>query len=486
MTRQVKPLETIEPGHLRFYSCGPTVYSYTHIGNFRTFLTADLVIRTAEALGMRVTYVSNITDVGHLTQDDVADAGGEDKMARALQSKEGEAFNNVWELAEYYEDAFREDWARLNLREPQVRPRATQHMREQIVAAGQLIEQGNAYETPSGVYFNVESFPSYGKLSGNTQDNLRKAVREVVLDDNKREQADFALWKKDDKHLMQWYSPFGWGFPGWHLECSVMARKYLGDTLDLHAGGEDLIFPHHECEIAQSESLTGKTFSNHWIHTRFLQVNGEKMSKSLGNFYTVRYLLEKGADPLAIRYALIAGVYTKPLNFTDQSLSDAMGNIERFKRSDAAVTSALEAGCEGEDSIGTALDELYEQALDAMTNDLNTSIALAKALEGTRVILREADLLSLASAESGKRYLDRINDLLGIVRHDRALDCKEIAPVAPKVDEARIESLISDRATAKKEKNFTLADQIRKDLDAEGIELRDTPEGTVWVVKTSL
>jgi cysteinyl-tRNA synthetase len=245
MSRQVKPLELLEPGHLRFYSCGPTVYSYAHIGNFRTFLTADLVIRTAQAIGIRVSYVSNITDVGHLTQDNVADAAGEDKMAKALQSKEGEQFNNVWELAEYYEDAFLEDWARLNLIEPNVRPRATQHMREQIVAAEQLIAQGNAYETPTGVYFNVESFPGYGKLSGNTQDNLRKAVREVVLDDNKREQADFALWKKDDKHLMQWYSPFGWGFPGWHLECSVMARMYLGDTLDLHAGGEDLIFPHH-------------------------------------------------------------------------------------------------------------------------------------------------------------------------------------------------------------------------------------------------
>ncbi len=486
MSRQVKPLETIEPGHLRFYSCGPTVYSYAHIGNFRTFLTADLVIRTAEALGWKVTYVSNITDVGHLTQDDVADAGGEDKMARALQSKEGEKFNNVWELAEYYEDAFLEDWARLNLREPQVRPRATQHMREQIVAAEQLIQDNHAYETPTGVYFSVESFPGYGKLSGNTQDNLRKAVREIVVDDNKREQADFALWKKDDKHLMQWYSPFGWGFPGWHLECSVMARMYLGDTLDLHAGGEDLIFPHHECEIAQSEALTGKTFSNHWIHTRFLQVNGEKMSKNLGNFYTVRSLLEKGADPLAIRYALISGVYTKPLNFTDQSLSDAMGNIERFKRSDAAVTAGLEAKRPGEDAIGSALDELYDQALDSMLNDLNTSVALAKALEGTRVILREAESLSLASAESGKRYLDGINELLGIVRPDHDLLSTPIAANAPKVDEARIEHLITERLAAKKAKDFALADSIRKELDAEGIELRDTPEGTLWVVKSTL
>jgi len=486
MTRQVKPLELAEPGLLRFYSCGPTVYSYAHIGNFRTFLTADLVIRTAEALGWTVKYVSNITDVGHLTQDNLADASGEDKMASALKSKEGEQFNNVWELAEFYEDAFLEDWARLNLREPSVRPRATQHMREQIVAAEQLIKEGYAYETPTGVYFSVDSFKGYGKLSGNTQENLRKAVREVVLDDNKKEQADFALWKKDDKHLMQWYSPFGWGFPGWHLECSVMARMYLGDTLDLHAGGEDLIFPHHECEIAQSEALTGKPFSNHWIHTRFLQVNGEKMSKSTGNYYTVRSLLEKGADPLAIRYALISGIYTKPLNFTDQSLSDAMGNLDRFKRCDAAVEAALENGGEGPDVIGAALGDLYDQALDAMTNDLNTSVALAKALEGTRVILRESESLSKESAKSGKLYLDRINALLGIVRQERDLGCAPIEAAGPKVDEARIQNLIEERTAAKKSKEFARADQIRKDLEAEGIELRDSIEGTSWVLKSAL
>ena len=209
------------------------------------------------------------------------------------------------------------------------------------------------------------------------------------------------------------------------------------------------------------------------------------MSKSLGNYYTVRFLLEKGADPLAIRYALISGVYTKPLNFTDQSLSDAMGNIDRYRRSDAAVAAGLEAARPGDDAIGTLLEELYDQALDAMCNDLNTSVALAKALEGTRVILRESETLSLASAESGKVYLDRINDLLGIVRPERVLADLQTES-APKVDEARIGALIQERIDAKKAKNFALADQIRKDLEAEGIELRDTPEGTVWVLKSTL
>jgi cysteinyl-tRNA synthetase len=480
LTKQVKPLETQEPGHLRFYSCGPTVYSYAHIGNFRSFLTADLVVRTARALGWRVTWVSNITDVGHLTQDDVADAGGEDKMERALKSKEGERFNNVWELAEF--DAYRNDWRRLNLVEPDVRPKATQHVREQILAAEALIENGHAYETPTGVYFNVASFPEYGKLSGNTRDSLRDASREVVLDENKRDQADFAVWKTDDKHLMQWHSPFGWGFPGWHIECSVMARAYLGDTLDLHSGGEDNIFPHHECEIAQSESLTGKPFSNHWVHTRFLQVNGQKMAKSAGNFYTVRGLVdERGIDPLAIRWALISGHFGSPLNFTDQGLSDAAKNVDRMRRADDLARVAVEADKPGEDTLGGLLEGLYEAELDAMASDLNTSIALAKALEGARSIGREGEAMSGASARSAVAFLDRTNALLGIVRpeYDVVVPAKD----EPKVDEASILARIEERAEAKRSKDWGRADAIRKELDEEGILLTDTPQGTVWAVK---
>lgn len=482
LSRQVKALVPLEPGHLTFYSCGPTVYSYAHIGNFRTFLTGDLIVRTAEAIGWRVSYVSNITDVGHLTEDNVADAGGEDKMARALKSKDGQRFNNVYELAEFYEQAFEEDWLALNLRVPTVRPKATQHMREQILAAEDLIRGGRAYETPTGVYFSVESCPTYGKLSGNTQENLLNAVRDVVVDDNKRQQADFALWKKDDKHLMQWYSPFGWGFPGWHLECSVMARAYLGDTIDLHGGGEDLIFPHHECEIAQSESLTGKPFCNHWVHTRFLQVNGEKMAKSAGNYYTVRDLLAKGADPLAIRYALMSGVYTKPLNFTDQSLRDSSKSIERFREADRIAASAA---AEGASPFGDTLDVLYDECLEAMLNDLNTSVALAKALEGARVIQRHAEGLTKSGGEAAKTFLDRVNALLGIVRHEAETAVPVAAPAA-EVDGAEIERLIAARAAAKAAKDFKGADAIRAEIEAKGVEVQDTPTGTTWKVKPRL
>ncbi len=486
MSRQVKPVNLIEPGHLRFYCCGPTVYSYAHIGNFRTFLAADLVVRTAQALGWKVSYVSNITDVGHLTQDDIADASGEDKMARALHSKEGEKFQNVWELAEYYEEAFKSDWKKLNLIEPTVRPKATQHMREQILAAENLVTRDIAYETPTGVYFDVERFPGYGKLSGNTdRGNLKDSSRAaLVTDDNKRQQADFALWKKDDKHLMQWFSPYGWGFPGWHLECSVMARAYLGDTIDLHGGGEDLIFPHHECEIAQSESLTGKPFSNHWFHVRFLQVNGEKMSKSLGNFYTVRMLVEdRKADALALRYALISGVYSKPLNFTDQSLADATGNVDRIRRADGFADAGLEAKKEGPDALGVVLNELYDEMLDAMCNDLNTSVALAKTLEGARAIIREGDEITLASAERAKLFLDRVQALLGIVRNDYGV-ATVVEDAASHVDEQMVLAKIAERAEAKKGRDFARADSIRQELDALGIELRDTPTGTNWVLKS--
>ncbi|MEQ1822189.1 MAG: cysteine--tRNA ligase [Fimbriimonadaceae bacterium] len=479
-TRQVRPLELAEPGHLKFYSCGPTVYNFAHIGNFRTFLTADLVCRTAEALGWRVSYVSNITDVGHLTSDDQED--GEDRMEKGLKSKEGEHFANVWDLAQYYADCFKDDWVRLNLHRPMVWPRATQHMREQIQAAEALIAKGHAYETPTGVYYRVGSFAGYGKLSGNTnREELMTAVRDIVVDDNKEHPADFALWKKDDKHLMQWFSPWGWGFPGWHLECSVMAMAYLGETLDLHAGGEDLIFPHHECEIAQSEALTGKPFSNHWMHSRFLQVDGQKMSKSLGNFFTVRDLVDgKGADPLALRYALISQNYGVPHNFTLDLLRDATQKIERYRQCWAKVNEASGESTADDAVFVDSLTSLYEETLDAMCDNLNMSVALGKALEGTRAILRESTLSS-EMGRAGAEFLTKINALLGFIEHDEEIEAT--ASEIHTVDEAWVEAKIAERHLAKQAKDFAKADAIRKEVDEAGVELRDTPDGTTWRVK---
>lgn len=484
MSKTVKPLVTAVPGKLTFYSCGPTVYNYAHIGNFRTFLTADLVSRTAQALGWEVKYVSNITDVGHLTSDDLgaAEDDGMDRMEKGLKSKEGEQFKNVWELADFYANAFISDWRKLNLNEPFMRPRATHYMREQILAAEDLIDKGFAYETPNAVYYSIGAFKDYGKLSGNRdQENLKVAVREVIVDENKRHPADFALWKKDEKHLMQWFSPWGWGFPGWHLECSVMSRAILGDTIDLHAGGEDLIFPHHECEIAQSEALTGKPFCNHWMHTKFLQVDGEKMSKSKGTFYTVRDLVEgKEIDPLALRLALISGVYRQPLNFTLQNLKDATTNVDRFKLALEKAQTASGTGA----GIAAELDELYEEALGAMLNDLNTPVAIAKALEGARTILREADKLDKADGEAAVQFLTKINDLLGVIWTQ--FEDVETSAAKPNDDEAWLAEQVALRAEAKKSKNFALADQIRVAVDARGYELRDGAEGTTWKKKGSI
>ncbi|MCX7800450.1 MAG: cysteine--tRNA ligase [Fimbriimonadales bacterium] len=485
MTNRIRPVEPVQRGHFRFYSCGPTVYSYAHIGNFRTFLTADLLVRACERLGWKVSYVSNITDVGHLTQDDMADAAGEDKMARALRSKEGERFANIWDLAEHYAEAFKADWTRMNLRKPLVWPKATQHMREQILAIEKLIETGHAYETPTGVYFDVSSFPEYGKLSNNRdQDRLLRAVRNIVTDENKRHPADFALWKKDDKHLMQWFSPWGWGFPGWHIECSVMAMQYLGETIDLHAGGEDLIFPHHECEIAQSESLTGKPFALTWIHTRFLQVDGEKMSKSKGNFYTVRDLVDgERVDPLALRYALITVPYGKPLNFTRQTLRDAGQNVDRFRECARLAEAAKARRAPGSTAVfAESLQRLARELLEAMCDDLNTSVALAKALGGTSVIFKAGDAMTAEDGAAALAFLDEVQALLGIVRPEHE---GVQAPTGPRVDEERIEALIAERAAAKKARDYAKADAIRAQLEKEGIELRDTPDGTHWRVRSA-
>ena len=489
-----RAVETVEPvavapdGRplLRFYSCGPTVYSYAHIGNFRTFLPADLVVRTAEALGWAVRYVSNVTDVGHLTEDDVADAQGEDKMQKALASKEGEAFANVWDLARHYTEALLADWRALGLREPDVRPRATEHVREQIRAVEALVASGHAYETADGVYFHVPSFPAYGQLSGNTDaEALVENSRDTVQDDGKRDPRDFALWKKDQAHLMQWFSPYGWGFPGWHLECSVMAQQYLGETIDLHGGGEDLRFPHHECEIAQAEALSGEPFSRYWVHTRFLQVEGEKMSKSRGNFLTVHDLTaspedggraEWGApvDPLALRLVLLSGHYARPFNFTRKALDDARKNVRRYAE---ALAAAEAATGEGPDVLADALASAGDDMLAAMADDLNTPLALAAAYRGANAVLaasRDAPL-TLASGRSARAFLDRAQALLGIVRSE--------TPAAAPADDglaAEVEALLADRTAARDSKDWPHADALRARLDALGVVVMDTPSGPTW------
>ena len=508
-TEALTPSETTASGEplLRFYSCGPTVYSYAHVGNFRTFLTADLVVRTARALGWGVRYVSNVTDVGHLTDDDVADGSGEDKLARALASKEGERFATVWDLARHYTRALTADWHALGLVEPDVRPRATEHVTEQIDAVQALVESGHAYETADGVYFHVPSFPGYGKLSGNeAADALRDGAsgesRETVQDTAKRDPRDFALWKKDPGHLMQWHAPFhegeagGKGFPGWHLECSVMAQKYLGTTIDLHGGGEDLRFPHHECEIAQAEALTGEPFSRMWIHTRFLQVEGEKMSKSKGNFLTVRDLTappEAGGredwgapvEPLALRLLLLSGQYGKPFNLTRKALEDAQKNRRRYADALGATREALDGSAavddEHTDGLLDALDDAYADALEAMCDDLNTPVALAAGLRGANSVLALArgPGLSPRAAEASMEFLQRLDALLGVVGVEPPEASGEATADDADLAEA-VEALLAEREAARAAKDWARADALRDEVDALGVIVMDTPSGPTW------
>jgi cysteinyl-tRNA synthetase len=541
-TEPVEPRHTTGDGrpHLRFYGCGPTVYTFAHIGNFRSFLTADLILRTAQALGWHVTYVSNVTDVGHLTQDDLIDAAGEDKMAAALE-REGSRFANIYDLARFYTDALLDDWHALNLRDPDVRPRATEHVTDQIRAVQRLEDAGLAYATEQGVYFDVTKDPAYGTLSGNdAAEQLQATGRETVDDPGKRDPRDFALWKIDPDHLMQWHSPWGYGFPGWHIECSVMGRRYLGPDFDLHTGGEDLIFPHHECELAQNRALSaaegpgagegngaedaGEAEVRYWVHTRFLQVEGEKMSKSKGNFYTVRDLIApeegapgapeggRGVEPLALRYALMAGQYRKPFNFTMQTLKDAAKHVQRYQEAAARVDAVLAEGepdgagggddggdgdDAGDDRIGARLADAYERTLAAMCDDLNTPAALAAALDGVKLIQGLAGDgaspggLNAASAQSARHWLDATNALLGIVapehRRPGVASGPHHAPDASAdalADE--VEALLDERAQARADGDYARADALRDALDAMGIEVMDGPEGTTWRKKVSV
>ena len=356
-----RELETFEPldktgRNVSFYTCGPTVYDYAHIGNFRSFLNADVLRRTLETIGYQVKQVMNITDVGHMTEDLSADGGGQDKMevasSRLEEAKKSGSLpkgieidpGKPLEVASFYADAFLEDAKMLGLKivldfesNPTLMPRPTAYIKEMISMVQKLIEKGNAYVASDGVvYFDINSFPAYGELSGNTLQALRSGEGgrvDMQTQEIKRNPADFMLWKPDKSHLMRWPSPWGEGYPGWHLECSAMALAILGEVIDIHSGGEDNIFPHHECEIAQTCCTTDSpSFANYWFHTRFLLVDGGKMSKSKGNFYTLRDLLEKGVSPAALRLELIKTHYRSNANFTIQGLKDSQRQVERWHR----------------------------------------------------------------------------------------------------------------------------------------------------------
>ncbi|MFH1549244.1 MAG: cysteine--tRNA ligase [Planctomycetota bacterium] len=463
LTRSKEEFVPLDGHTVKMYNCGPTVYTHAHIGNFRTFIFDDILRRCLEYRGWKVNQIMNITDVGHMTTDDDIEAGeGEDKLQQQARLEKKDPL----QIARHYEKAFTEDFDLLGLKRPTAFPRATEHIPDMIEFVEKLIDKGYAYRVDDEVFFDLSRFKDYGKLSGNTLENLRAGHR-VAVDERKRSPFDFYLWKSDPGHLMKWESPWGnHGFPGWHLECSVMSMKYLGETLDIHTGGEDNIFPHHEDEIAQSEALTGKPFARFWLHVRHLLVDGEKMSKSKGNFHTVRDLTEKGWRGNEIRYALMQGHYRQNINFTLQNLEDSRQAIRRLSDFIASMEEKGGPGTNGKTAelIQKAREE-FEAAID---DDINIAGALGATFNVVREVNRLGDELSREEGTEAAACIRTFDKVFNVIPEEKA----EL--------EGEVEQLIKEREAARKAKDFKRADEIRMELTRRGIELEDTPQGTRW------
>ena len=464
LSGRVEEFAPLHPGEVRMYNCGPTVYKRQHIGNFRAFALADLLRRSFEYLGYRVTQIMNITDVGHLTEDDAADAAGEDKLEREARVRA----MDPWQIARAEEANFRADLAALSMLPANAYPRATDHIPQMIEMIQKLLDTGHAYRAEGNVYFDVRSFPRYGALSGNTLAALEAGASGRVEErSDKRSPHDFALWKSDPKHLQQWDSPFGRGFPGWHIECSAMARRYLGDTLDVHTGGPDNKFPHHECEIAQSESVTGRQLSRFWIHCGRLELAGRKMSKREGTLFTVPDLLERGYAGRDVRLYLIKHHYRAPLPFELSLLDEAARTRERLEN---FVSFEMARRPEGpaDPEVAALAERATRDFHAALEDDLNTSAALAVLHEFVTAINRIGP-----SRQDAARAVAVLRDA------DRVLGVLDHAP-ATGADDAEISKLVAERDAARKSRDFARADALRDALVARGIELLDTADGTHW------
>lgn len=527
LTNEQQRFVPLSDDAVTMYTCGPTVYDFAHIGNFRTFLAADVLRRYLESpictrvlasgapcpdrLGKRelnggyaVKHVMNITDVGHMTDDSYADGDGEDKMQaatkRLLENKKAgtlpdgapEEFDpeSPWDIARFYAEAFTQDARSLGIRvaieaadDASCMPAATGAIAPMLALIAKLIDKGHAYIASDGVcYFDVQSFPDYGQLSGNTLDRIRSGAGgrvEETTQSIKKHPADFMLWKPDASHVMKWdpierspddatrsilkESGLGVGYPGWHIECSAMAGRAFGDVLDIHTGGEDLIFPHHECEIAQSRAALGTSaFARFWVHTRFLQVEGEKMSKSKGNFFTLRDLLAKGHAPGAVRLELVKTHYRANANFTDQGLKDASKMLERWR----AFTEKGEASSEQGSADAQAVDDFAH----AMDDDLNT----AGAIGAINSFIKRTSEPSRSDA-SLMHAFDAVLGVLDLEQADAGVDIDA-------EQRARIDALVTARTEARAAKDWGRADQIRDELNELKVVVTDTPDGPTWAI----
>jgi cysteinyl-tRNA synthetase len=456
LTQQVQPFSPIQADAVRMYTCGPTVYDFAHIGNFRTFIFYDLLRRVLRLNGYKLDHVMNITDV-------------DDKIIRnaVAQGK------SLADYTETYTKAFLDDCAVLRLERPERIARATEHIPEMAAAIHKLEQEGHTYRSDGSVYFRISTFPGYGKLSHNDFDGMVAGARVDVDTYEKSDARDFALWKAPKPGEPSWDTEIGTGRPGWHIECSVMAIEFLGATLDIHAGGVDLIFPHHENEIAQSEALTGKPFSNYWLHSEFLLVDGQKMSKSLGNFYTLHDLCGKlGHSPESIRYLLASVPYRKGLNFTMDGLKSAATAIDRLRNFKLRLESAKFG--EGINPIlVTAAENALKAFREALDDDLNTAEALAAIFE----FIREANI---AMDQGGFLSGNRESAIAVLENFDSFFDVLKPTAATGGLSDADIDKLIADRTAAKKARDFARADAIRAELSEQGIILEDTKDGIRW------
>lgn len=474
LTKKKEAFTPLHEGIVNIYVCGPTVYDHPHIGHAKSYVSFDVIVRYLRYVGYKVRYVQNITDVGHLT--DNADAGEDKILKRAQRERLAPA-----ELVEIYTRSYFEDMDALNNLRPDISPRATAHIPEQIELVEKLLKKGYAYESNGSVYFDVQKFSEYGKLSGRKQEELEAGAR-IEINPEKRNPSDFALWKKaEPDHIMRWKSPWGEGFPGWHLECSAMSMKYLGKTLDIHGGGLENIFPHHECEIAQSETANKLPFVRYWIHNNMVTVNGQKMGKSLGNFITLKDAFKK-YHPLTIRFFILCTHYRSPLDFSNEALDAADKGLERLHNTIKHLRERMEYT--KDDSTSSSIHEKLEyykkKFLEAMDEDINTPGAIAVLFD----LSKEVNTLLDSDKEINKKCLEDIDtfykqlggNILGIIPDTLQSEQKSEAETLKSI----MGVLIETRNELRKAKQWQLSDFIRNKLLEIGIALDDKPDSTTW------
>ena len=469
LTRQKEVFQPLSEGKINIYVCGPTVYDYSHIGHGKTYVSFDIIVRYLRYIGYDVLYVQNITDVGHMLDT------GEDRILR----KARQISSLPMAVVETYMREYFADMDALGVRRPDISPRASAHIPEQIAMVQTLIEKGHAYEVDGSVYFDVASHPEYGKLSGRIVEDLEEGAR-VTIREEKKHPADFALWKKvEPEHILRWPSPWGEGFPGWHIECSAMATKYLGQTFDLHGGGIDNIFPHNECEIAQSEAAHGEAFCNYWMLTGSLTLDGVKMSKSLGNTLTIKDALQRWR-PEAIRAFILSSHYSNPIDFSDEAVEAAFKGWQRIWGAVTLVRDQLRRAEAG--PTDTAVLGMLEKAkatfIEKMNDDFNMPAALASLQDLTRqvnTLLNEGDAQNRETLKAiDALYRELGGEVLGIVPEQA-----ESSANAERED-GLVRLLIDLRANARAHKDWVTSDQIREQLRVLGVVLEDRADGTIW------